>query len=368
MVEIPFFKKIQFPKFNFRFPLGAASFVGIDIGSDSVKVVQLRKERERAILETYGELKARRYFEKPVGGGIAAFLQASDQSIAELLGDVIRESNVTAKHLIFSIPAASSFVTEVRFPLIGRDEIEAAVPFEAKKYIPIPLSEVALDWQITEEDETAKRVAVLLAAVPKEVVAKYQRVADLLKLELKAVEIEAFSLVRSLLPGDRGVTALIHWGSLVTTLTVADARRIRLVHNVGHGSREATLALTQSLGVAFERAEEMKRQVGLSEKPEEREIAGVIRPTIDAILADFERTMLAYNRTSKRKIQRIIISGGGASLGGLVDHVARRYGLETALGNSFGRTVFPAFLQPVLREIAPNFAVATGLALREIAL
>lgn len=350
-----------------KLAIGSASFIGVDIGSDSVKVVQLRKERERAVLETYGELRSGRYFEKESTAMMGGFMAHRDQNVVSLLTDVIRESNVTSRRAVFSIPAASSFITVISFPLIRANEIEAAIPFEAKRYIPIPTNEVSLDWQIIEEDEVEKRIAVLLAAVPRDVVAKYRRIADAMHLDLEAVEIESFSLVRSLLAGERGVAALVHWGAAVTTVSIVDRRVIRLNHNLSHGSWEITTALSRSLGIAEERAETLKKEVGLSEKPEEREIASVIAPIVDSTLADVERVITSYNRSAKRKVERIVLAGGGVSLDGLVNHVARHFGLETVIGNPFQRTVFPEFLQPVLRDIAPNFGVAVGLALRQIA-
>ncbi len=368
MATFDFLKKLELPKFSLHLGSASQSFVGIDIGSDSVKVVQLRKERERAVLETYGELKTARYFQNEITTGVGGFLGYRDQTLVELLTDVLRESNVTARKVVFSLPSSASFITVVRFPLIRRDEIEAALPFEAKKYIPIPVNEVLLDWQILEEDEVEKYVAVLLVAVPKSIVTKYQRIAELVKLELQAVEIESFSLVRSLLGTDRGITALIHWGAIATTVTIVSMHHIYTNHNFGHGAGEITLALSQSLGVSVERAEAVKREVGLSEKSEERETADIIMPMVESTLADIERVMVAYNRTARRKIERIVLAGGGASLPGLVDHVARRFGLETAIGNPFAQTVFPAFLQPVLKDVAPNFGIAVGLALRQITL
>ncbi|MBI4132446.1 MAG: type IV pilus assembly protein PilM [Candidatus Sungbacteria bacterium] len=365
VIDTSFLKKIQFPKFRFNLAIGPASFVGIDIGTDSVKVVQLRKERERAILETYGELKVARYFQQEKGGG--GFLARSDEGVVNLLTDVLRESNVTTRRAVFGIPATSSFITVVHLPLLSAEEIKAAVPFEAKKYIPISAAEVTLDWQVLERDEEQKRVAVLLVAVPNEVIAKYRRIAERLGLTLEAMEVESFSLLRSLLGAERGTAALIHWGAAVTTVTVVDRRQIRMNSNFGRGAREITTALSRSLGITLERAEAMKREIGLSEKPEHREIAAIIAPLVDSTLADIERALANYSRTAKRKAEKIVLTGGGASLSGLVDHVARHFGLETVLANPFARTIFPAFLQPVLKDIAPNFSVAVGLALRQIA-
>lgn len=365
MISIPFLDRIHFPKLKFNFTFGPASFVGIDIGNDSVKVVQLRKENERAILETYGELKTERYFGGASSGG-GGLLARNDKSISNLLADILRESNVTSKQAVIGIPSTSSFITVVNLPLLKDNEIAAAMPFEAKRYIPIPAAEVAIDWQILETDEAERRTSVLLVAVPNEVVAKYKRIAELVGLELVGAEIENFSMVRSLAGSERGVIAMINWGAAVTTVTIVDQRRIRVSHNFGRGSHEITMALAHSMGVSMERAELMKKEVGLSEKPEEKEIAEVIAPFIDNVLSDSERVITVYNRGSKRKVEKIVLVGGGAGLNGLVSYSARHFGLETALINPFARTVFPEFLQPVLKSIAPNFAIAVGLALRPI--
>lgn len=361
MIGLDFLKKLELPKFDFRLGFRSSSLVGIDIGSESVKVVQLKKERERAVLETYGELKPERYFKTT---GVRTLLQYSDQELKNLLADVLAEANVTTTRAVFGVPSSASFLTVIRFPLISVDEITAAVPYEAKKYIPIPTSEVAMDWQIIEEEQEAKRIDVLLVAVPHEIINKFKRVSEVAGLEMAGLEIESFSLVRSLLAADPATLMLLNLGTLITTVTIVDRGSIRMNHNIGRGSREITMALSRSLGVSIERADEMKKSAGLSERPEERSIRDIIFPLIDSVLADVERTFLTYNRTSERKIEKLVLAGGGAKLIGLADQVAGRFGLETVIGNAFLKTVFPPFLSPMLREIAPEFAVAVGLALR----
>lgn len=363
MPAFDFLKKLKLPPLELKLMGRSPSVCGIDIGSESVKVVQLKKERERAILETYGELKSERYFNEP---GVRTLLQYRDEELRGLLTDVLREANVTTHRAVLAVPSASSFITLIHLPFLSEDEIRSAIPFEAKKYVPIPTAEVLLDWQIVGEDRARGRVEVLLVAVPQEVIAKLKRVAELAELEPEGLEIESFSLARSLLGGELGCAMVLNWGAVTTGLTIAVGRQIRLNHNVGRGSREITSTLSKSLGVTIERAEDMKKQVGLSEKPEERAIRDTIAPFIDSTLADAERILSAYNRSAERKVEKIYLAGGGANLLGLVDYVSKHFGLETAIGNAFARTMFPAFLQPLLREIAPGFAVAVGLALRPI--
>lgn len=365
MVEIPFFRKFSFPKLDLHFGRPKASFVGIDIGTEAAKVVQLRKDQERAVLETYGELKTARYFKKTSGAG-GGFLKFLDQDIADMLKDVLLESNVTTDQAILGIPSISSFITVIDLPLISREEAKDAVPFEARRYIPIPLAEVSMDWEVIEEDEALKRMKILIAVVPNEVVSKYKRIGELTKLDIQGFEIESFSLVRSLVGRDRGVVAVVHLGAQTTSVTIADNRVVRSSTNIGRGSHEVTLSLARSLGIDEERAEAMKKEVGLSTKPEEKEIVDIMTPVVDKLFGEIERIFAVYNRANIRKVERIILAGGGSSLGGLVDYVSKKIGLETALGNPFALTVYPAFMQPILKDIGPGFGVAAGLALRPI--
>lgn len=365
MVEIPFLKKLSFPKLDLHLARPKTSFIGIDIGTEAAKVVQLKKEQERAILETYGELKTARYFKKTSGVG-SGFLKFLDQEVADMVKDLLIESNVTTNQAILGIPSISSFITVIDLPLMSREEVKDAVPFEARRYIPIPLAEVAMDWEVIEEDAALKRMKILVAVVPNEVVSKYKRIGELTKLDIQGLEIESFSLVRSLIGRDRGVVAIVHLGAQTTTVTVADNRVVRSNTNIGRGSREVTMTLARSLGIDEERAEAMKREVGLSARPEEKEIVDTMLPVFDKLFNEVERIFAVYNRANVRKVERIILVGGGSSLNGLVDYVSKKIGLETALGSPFALTVYPAFMQPILKDIGPGFGVAVGLALRAI--
>lgn len=367
VLGLPFFKKITLPKFSFPFLSGKpGSVVGIDIGSHSAKVVQLKYEGERAILETYGELLSAGYFKNSAGGPGIGFLRYLDTDVASLLKDVLKESNVTSKEAVLSIPTSSSFIAPITFPRLSRKEIDQAVPYEARKYVPIPASEVLLDWEVFDADEGKDSVDVLLVAVPREIVEKFKRVARLAGLNPRALEIEAFSLIRSLIGPDQTATAILNLGHLTTTLAIADKGRLRVSHSFGRGSQELSRALERGAGVSYERAESIKKEAGLSERIEEKETTSIISPLIETLFSETERMISIYNRKAPRKIQKINLTGGGSNLKGLIDYVSSKFGVEVTKGNPFSRVVTPAFMQPILRDIGPGFSVAVGLALREI--
>lgn len=365
-MDIPFLKKILPPQFSFRFLSGKPDHVvGVDIGVSSTKVVQLRYDGQRAILETYGELLNEGYFKSAEGTG-AGFLRYLDSDIVSLLGDVFKESQVTTREAVFSIPATASFVTTISLPKIARKEIENAIPFEARKYVPIPLSEVVLDWDIFPSEEARNTVDILLVAVPREIVDKFERVAQAAHLHIRALEVETFSLVRALVKQDPLPTAIINFGSHSTTLAIVDNGKLRMSHNFSRGSLELTRSLERGLMVNRERAESLKRDVGLSERIEEREITSIMAPLVDGLLSEIERLISQYNRHGERHVQKINLTGGGSNLRGLIERTALRFGVEVTRGDPFSRIVSPAFMQPILRSIGPSFSVAVGLALHEI--
>lgn len=368
LMQVPFLKKLEMPKFDIGFGRKKSGYVGIDIGAWSVKVVQLREEKGRAVLEQYGELKTASYLKKTSEESMAStgFLRYLESDISIMLKDVIRESNITASQAIFSIPTPSAFIMLIDFPRLPPEEINSAVPYEVKKYIPIPLTEISLDWEVIDEEEE-KNLKILFVAVPKEIINKYKRIGDLAGLEVLAVEVENFSFNRSLSGREKMPTAIIQIGAQTVNITVTDRGIIRLSHNIERGFQEITRTLSRSLNVDVARAEDFKINIGLSDRPEEKEIVDVIAPITDSLFREILRLINSYNHTVSKKVEKIILSGGGANMLGLVDYVTKFSGLETIRANPFSKLVYPAFMQPILRDIGPNFSVAVGLALREIA-
>lgn len=338
--------------------------VGIDIGSFSTKALQLRYEAERAILETYGELKNDAYLEVKDARG-SGLLRYQDHDLVVLVRDILQEAKITARDAAFCLPASASFVIAIPFPKISLKEIESALPFEAGKYIPIPLSEVVFGWDILESNREQEGVDVLLAAVPRDMIEKVIRVAHETGLMLRWIEVESFSLARALVGRDSTPTAILDIGQQSTTVVMVDHGKVRSSYNLSRGSQELTQVLETGLAISRERAEAMKREMGLSEKIEEREIVSIMTPLMETLWSELERVFQLYNRRAPRKIQKIIVTGGGSQLKGIVEAAASRFGIEVARNNPFSRLAAPGFMQVIFREIGPSFPAAIGLALHE---
>ncbi len=367
-MDIHFFKTFQSPQFSF---FGKEkSVIGIDMGASSVKLVQVRLAEERATLETYGELATGPYAGKSVGQSV----RLSSEKTTEALVDLIRETGATAKDAVVAMPLRHSFVTTVEIPRISNEDIKNIMQYEARRYIPIPLSEVVMDWWevpdfgLDEEGTVASpaktSTQVILAAVPKDILEKYKHIVAGAFLAVASFEIEVFSSIRSILGRERAGVLMVDFGATSTKIALLDQGIIRANHSIEKGLQDITVALSESLGIGFERAELLKREVGLSNRAEHQEIMKVINPLIDFLLIEIERFVVGYTRKHKGTVSKILITGGGALMRGLSDYMVKKFGVEVLIGSPFMRLEYPAFFQPVLKETGPSFSVAVGLALR----
>lgn len=362
------------------------SVLGIDVGSSSVKVVQLRKKKGQAVLETYGELALGPYAGLQVGQAV----NLSAEKTSEALTDIIREANVTTKRAAFSIPLSSSLTSVIELPKVSERELKDMVPIEARKYIPVPISEVTLDWfvipnqrkdisdleqEVDSETKTKaaaedrEKLSVLLVAIHNEVINKYQHIAKENNLDIGFIEIETFSAIRSLLGRGTITFLILDIGANTTNVAIVESGVVYRSHVINRGSQDITFALSKSLDISTLKAEEMKREYGLLQTGEEdkkNKVADSARLIMGGILSEANKTLLDYEKKQHRAINRIVLSGGGSLLKGMLTLAKENLDTEVVYGNPFSKTETPAFLDEVLKEIGPIFSVALGIALRRL--
>jgi len=356
--------------FNFGSGKKSDSFLGIDVGSSSVKVIQLRKKRGRVVLETYGELSTGPY------GGLAVGQAAvvSAEKTADLIKDLFQEANVTARDGAFSIPLKSSLLVTIDLPEMTDKELKQAVPIEARKYVPVPISEVTLDWwpapkrqsddTVEESNSAHQTIDIVLAAIHKDTINRYQSISKLTNITTDFFEIETFSTMRSSMINDLSATVIVDMGAATTKVVIVDYATVRQNHTINKGAQDVTLAISRSLGVPFAKAEEVKRQVGLTDKEGFSGLGKTVSPVIEYIFSEVTKVMVDYQKKNNRSIERILLIGGGALLKG-IDVVAKdNLYVPMEMGHPFSKVEAPAFLEPILAEVGPSFAVSIGLALR----
>lgn len=370
----------------------SGSKLGVDIGTSSIKIVELSNSGGRFTLENYGlwELRGQNESENS-----QSLLKLPDEEIVWGIREVLKTSNFRSRDVVASIPSFSTFATVIQMPYLSEEDLAKAIPFEARKYVPIPLDEVVLDWSIVgivdqppalDTSATATvslpqppkpaapnknssinkpTVEVFLAAVPKDQTARYQRIMQGAGLNLVALELENAGLIRGMLGNDLAPSALINIGGRSTSIVVVYKGYERLSHNYEIGGFEITKAVAEAYGVSLEDAEYVKRTVGL-DPGQEQNLQSVAGALIDMIIFEAQKTIRTFEETKNIQVTRIVLVGGLVNMPYFVEYFKEKIGREVYVGNVFSRIVHPPELTPVLQELSNNFSVAAGLAMREM--
>jgi len=361
---------------------GEGSVLGIDIGASSAKIAQLRSSRGVAVLETYGEIALGPYGGQPVGKAV----KLSPEKTAEALIDLMKEANVTARTGGISIPFSSSLVSILDLPKVDKEALKRMVPIEARKYIPVPVTEVALDWFVIPEEggeksafDTIKEPApirakgqeVLLVAIHNDTIANYKTITETAGITVEFYEIEIFSAIRSSLGHGLAPVLVVDIGAATTKMYVVERGIVRLTHLVTSGGQHMTEMLGRSMNWEFEKAERVKRERGLNDSAaysteENERIKSALLSTLTRVFSEVNRVLLSYGQRYNKNVSHVVLTGGGASLPGLAPQAKLSLSAEVEIADPFSRTEAPAFLDEVLREIGPGFSVSVGLVLRKL--
>jgi type IV pilus assembly protein PilM len=355
------------------------SVLGIDLGASAIKVVQLRKEKGAAVLETYGELALGPYAGLDVGRATSL----PPEKLAEALKDIMREANVTTKNCGASIPFANSLISLIEMPPATGNKLAAMIPIEARKYIPVPINEVQLDWFALPEAEARyfidgaqdseaplTKSLVLLVAIHNETLRRYTDALKSAGLTPTFYEIEIFSSIRASVERTTAPVAVLDIGAATSKLYIVEFGIVRSSHVIAKGSQDMTLMLANSSGIPIMKAEELKRTLGMlgagGTDEESKSVSYAALLTLEYILTETRRVLLNFQKKHNRAVGKVIMTGGGATLKGVLDFASKQLDVDVELSNPFSHVRSPAFLGDVLKDAGPDFSVAVGLALRKL--
>lgn len=343
------------------------SVIGVDIGSSSLKVVQMRREGGTAILETYGEIALGPYASAEVGQ--ATNLPAD--KISETLKDLLREANVTTKNAGLSIPFSRSLLTLVSLPRrTDPEEQKTVISLEARKYIPVPVQEVQLDWFIVPEalpegTTPSPNVNVLLVAVHNDELTLLQNVVQGAGLETSFYEIEIFSTIRSVVDEPIKPVMVLDIGASATKVYVVERGVVALSHNIRQGGQDVTRTIASAHGLPMSQAESLKKEHGFNDSAKLYDRA-TIELVFSRIFDEARRALTKYETAHQKAVSTLILTGGGGVTKDLAAYAKTFFSIDVQVADPFAKTSAPAFMRPVLQEIGPEFAVAVGLGLRKL--
>ena len=336
--------------------------VGIDIGSSSIKVVELQEQKGVLTLVTYGEIQLGPYVTKEVGQ--AVILTAKQEQ--EALVDVIRESAVTARSAVFAMPLASSFVTNTSIEADKTADISALVRVEARKVIPASLSEVTLDWaeiELEKGKEDANKREVLIAAIQNAALERFKVLMQFAGISEPPTEIECFSAIRALHTDTDEDIAIIDIGATSTKLYVAKKGLLMRMHRIRTGGAAATNRVASVLNISFEDAEIKKREAHLKSS-DYADIKRAHDSTYERAFRELGQVLQEYEEKNALKIKTVYLCGGGALFPGIEIVLKDVLIRDVQKTSAFSKVAYPAFMQDTMKEISPSFTVALGAALR----
>lgn len=343
----------------------ARTRIGVDLGSTAVRAAEL------TVGDPPGLVRAAQV---RLGPGIVENGEVRDPSaLSDALKELWNRGGFKGKQVFMGVGNQRVIVREVTLPALPDKELRESLPFQVQEFIPLPVDDAILDYDVVEEfeDEGRRLVRLLLVAAQKDMVGQVIGAATGARLEPVGVDLVPFALVRSIgsesglgLDTDPGGEAVIDIGADVTNICVHERGTPRFVRILPSGGHDVTLAIGRALGMEDDAAETAKRDTGGDGAPSaeaERVAASRAATFVDEVRSSLDFYLA---QTPGARIQRVVVSGGGSKLRGLLDLMRERLATNVDRGHPFQKVNAQLSLpEEELIEAEPVLAVAIGLAL-----
>jgi type IV pilus assembly protein PilM len=362
---LDFLKKFKSFKSNF-----SGSYVSVDIGTASIKTAVIDKSGGTPVIKNYAILESHGHLDRVNNAIQTSSLKILDTETAEMLKKLFKEMGVSTVNVVASLPAFSVFTSLLEMPSMSSEEMAQAIQFQARSFVPLPLTEITIDWIPVGEytdDKGTKKQRIFLVAIPNEQIHKYKQIFQLAGLKLTTLEVETLSLARLLTEGDPSDTLIVDIGARSTAIAVAAGGTIKLNAQTDFAGSSLTQAIARGLGINVQRAEDLKRQRGITGTGGEYQISTLMLPYLDVILNEVRRVKDEYEKTYRAKVSRIIFSGGGANLIGIEKYAFDQFRLPVIKAQPFDRIRYTSEISPLINELGAPLSVALGLGLGRFA-
>lgn len=342
--------------------------IGLDIGSSSVKLMELDQDRRSGAYRLVSFGTAPLPPEAIVDGAVM-----NTNVIVDAVRGLVQRHRVKTKNVVASVSGNAVIIKRINLPRMTIDELEESIQWEAEQYIPFDINDVNIDVQVLEgASEDPSQMEVLLVAARKELVNEYQSLIQQAGLKPVIVDVDAFAVANCFelnYDPDPGTVALINIGASNVNIHVLRGGVSAFTRDIGMGGRQFTEEIQRTLNISYEEAEAMK--VG----GDDRDADSVVPEQVEQVLAnqsevlatEIQRSLDFYLSTAPEgAISRVFLSGGAARTPGLARAITAKTGLSTEIADPFRRIQIDerAFHPSFLSDVASQAAVVVGLALR----
>jgi type IV pilus assembly protein PilM len=329
--------------------------LGLDIGTTSIKFAQLKKSGKLTKLTGYGKVAVPK--DTIIEGVIA-----EPEKLAEYLKKVFSDppwGKITAERVVSSLPESRVFTRILDLPVFNIKDIEEAVNYEAEQSIPVPMSDLYIDWKLVEETSTG--VVVFMSAAPRAIVDSYIQLFKYLGFDPLAIEISMAAIARAMVSNKvhHEPVIILDFGGQTINLAIFDSI-LRITESHPMGGSQIRQAVIDNMNVDENEAAKLVQQ-GLDDSNPAK---AVILTEIKKIVVELERIDKYYTeKYDKKKISKILLCGGLGFMPGLAAYLKKKTDIDATAGNPWMNiSVYP--LKPVPKEEAPGYAAAIGLCLR----
>ncbi len=341
------------------------SVAGLDVGSSSIKMVELDGKMNSLNLVSLG-------FENLPDNTIVDGQIMELNVVSDVIQSVCNNHQITANQVVTGVSGHSVIIKNIVLPPMSREELEESIDWHAEEHIPYDLSEVTLDYQVTSE--TPEATHVLIAACKRERIDNMKQAIQLAGKQPVVIDVDTFALQNcyeiNYQPDDAQVVTLLNIGAATMNVNIVKGTRSLFTRDITVGGSQFTDVLQRTLGLSFQQAEAVKRGVAdARDGIEEKAIAPLINNVTEIVAMEIQKTFDFYRATTEDNemvVQKILISGGGSKLAGLAEDLSAKLELPVEILDPFRNIKVDTrkFDPDYLSEIMPEMAVAVGLAVR----
>ncbi len=349
---------------------GAKSMIGLDIGSSTVKAVEIATKGRGSEFELTNMGLAKLPNEAIVQG---AFLNSG--AIADSIREAIENGKIKSKHVAAAVCGHSVIVKKVSLPVMSRAELDEQIRWEAEQYIPFDVNEVNLDFQILDSGGTEGQMDVLLVAAKKDLIDDYVQVITEAGLIPAVIDVAAFAVENAYESNyetnSAEAVALVNIGAQVVNINIVSGGAPAFTRDITTAGNQYTEEIQKALTISFEEAERLKLGGKQSEDSKEvvpQEVEQAMRTVSETVIGEISRSLDFFAATTAdSRIERVFLSGGSSRVAGFESAFHERTGLPVELLNPLAKMAPSSkFDQELLEELAPSLGVSVGLAMRRM--
>ena len=343
------------------------SVAGLDVGSSSVKVVELDGKTNNLNLVNLG-------FENLPDDSVIDGQIMELNAVSEVIQNVCSDHKIKSNQVVTGVSGHSVIIKNIVLPPMSQEELEESIDWHAEEHIPYDLSDVSLDYHVTSEEEEATNV--MIAACKKERLENIKQAIQLAGKSPIVIDVDTFALQNcyelNYQPDESQVVTLLNIGASTMNVNIVQGTRSLFTRDITVGGSQFTDILQKSLGYSFDQAEAVKRGVADAiEDVDEKAIEPLMNNVTEMVTMEIQKTFDFYRATAEDdelSVDKILISGGGSKLVGLSEDLAARLEVPVEVLDPFRQVKVDTrkFDPDYLSEIMPEMAVAVGLAIRGV--